>query len=185
MKHALSSLSLAAAITLAFTGSANAANGMITISGMITDTTCDISVNNGANDAIVTLPTVSTSVLTAAGNTAGSVPFSIALTNCGTGSSKASTWFESGESVDNASGRLNNTAGSAANVQVELLNKDLMPIRAGGTAGSQSAAAANNDVAVDISQGSGTLNYYARYYATGAATAGTVMSRVQYTIVYQ
>ncbi|MGB8419910.1 type 1 fimbrial protein [Paraburkholderia sp.] len=36
-----------------------------------------------------------------------------------------------------------------------------------------------------ITGGAADLKYYARYYATGAATAGTVNTQVQYTMQYQ
>lgn len=162
-------------------GSAMAADGTITIQGAVTDTTCNISVNGGTADATVVLPTVSASTLAAAGDTAGSSPFNIALTGCsGTTLNTASTWFETGSGVDTVTGRLNNIGGSAENVQVELLNSAQNPIVAGGTPGSTT----QNDTAVDISSGSGTLNYYARYYATGASSAGSVATQVDYTVVY-
>ncbi|EBW6663863.1 type 1 fimbrial protein, partial [Salmonella enterica subsp. enterica serovar Reading] len=42
-----------------------------------------------------------------------------------------------------------------------------------------------NDIPVDISSGSGSLNYFAQYYATGTATAGSVTTQVDYTMVYE
>ncbi|ETV21137.1 fimbrial protein [Pseudomonas aeruginosa] len=179
MKYALSPLSLASAIALAFSGSANAIDGTITITGEITDTTCSISVNGASASGAVSLPAVSTSSLSTAGMTAGTTPFSIALSGCsGSALSTARTWFEPGVNVDSTTGRLNNT-GSATNVQVQLLNKNLGAIVAGGA-----NVATQNDVGEDISSGSGTLNYYAQYYATSAATAGAVTTSVEYTIVY-
>jgi len=79
MKHVFSPLSLAAAIALACAGSALAADGTITITGQITDMTCNIAVDGGSNDATVTLPTVSTGSLDAAGKTAGAKPFKIVV----------------------------------------------------------------------------------------------------------
>lgn len=179
MSHALSSLSLSlpAAVVLALAGSANAADGNIVITGEITDTTCNISVNGAGNNATVVLPTVSADSLSAAGATAGATPFSITLSGCsGSSLNTASTWFEPGPTVDGTTGRLNNT-GDAENVQVELLNSDLDSIVVGSPS--------QNDVPVDISGGSGTLNYYARYYATDAAEAGTVNTFLQYTVIYE
>ncbi|MFV0601781.1 MAG: fimbrial protein [Brachymonas sp.] len=176
MKNSLSFLSLATAAVLTFSNAANAADGTITINGEITDTTCSISVNGQAPDATLTLPTVSANTLNAAGETAGTTPFNITLTGCTNATQKnASTWFESGATVDSTSGRLNNS-GTASNVQVELLNSAQNAIVAG--------SASQNDVPVDISSGSGTLSYYARYYATAPTTAGTVTTTVDYTIVY-
>jgi len=181
MKHAFSPLSLAAVIALACAGSAQAADGTITINGQITDVTCNVAVNGGTQNATVTLPTVSTSSLDAAGKTAGATPFNITLSGCvsATGGTlnTASTWFEPGATVDSTTGRLISN-GTVNNVQVELLSSSMTAIKAG--------AATQHDTPVSISSGTGTLSYYAQYHATnGAATAGSVTASVQYTIVYQ
>lgn len=170
---------LLSVIGLAFAGSAMATDGTITINGKITDTTCNISVDNQTNNATVTLPTVSATALNGAGITAGATPFKIALTGCsGATLNTASTMFEAGTYVDMSTGRLNNSASATAgNVQVELLNSALSPIVAGAAQPSQ------NDIAVDISSGAATMNYFARYYATAAATAGSVNTQVDYTVV--
>lgn len=162
-------------------GSAFAVDGTITINGKITDTTCDISVNGATNNGTVTLPTIQATALPAAGEVAGSTPFDIKLSSCsGSTLGTASTLFEPGTYVDMSTGRLNNSAsGTASNVQVQLLNSALSPIKAGAAQPSQ------NDIPVDISSGAATLNYFAQYYATGAASAGTVNTQVDYTIVYQ
>jgi len=182
-----SKLALSAAALLmssAFAASAFAADGTITFNGKITDTTCTISVDGGNKDATVTLPTVSASTLAAIGATAGATPFTISLSNCsGTSLTTASTYFEPGAYVDSTTGRLNidSTAEDAATlVQVQLLNADRNPIIAG-----TSVSNGQNDIPVDISSGSGTLNYFAQYYATGASTAGSVTTQVDYTMVYE
>lgn len=181
MKYNIATLGAAVAFALAFSSSASAADGTITINGEITDTTCNISVNGGAADATVVLPTVSASSLAAAGETAGATPFNIALSGCtGTALGTATTWFESGLNVDSTSGRLNNT-GTATEVQVQLLNSGMAAIMAGGPQG----GGGQNDIPVDISTGDGTLNYYAQYYATAPSTAGTVVTSVEYTLVYE
>ncbi|WP_195440283.1 fimbrial protein [Klebsiella oxytoca] len=171
-------------IGLSSATSAFAVDGTITFNGQITDTTCTISVDGGSNDATVKLPTVSTGTLASAGATAGATPFTISLSNCsGTSLNTASTYFEPGTYVDSTTGRLNidSTASDAAtNVQVQLLNADRNPIVAGA-----SVANGQNDIPVDISSGSGMLNYYAQYYATGASTAGSVTTQVDYTMVYE
>jgi len=178
MKRVISKLSLAAAVALACAASAHAADGTITITGKVTDITCNVSVSGGGKDYTVTLPTVSVNSLSQPGDTAGATPFNIALSGCTNATTaKASTWFEPGANVDSTTGRLTNN-GDAQNVQVELLNSAMSPIDAG--------SADQHDVPQDISSGGSTvLNYFARYHATGAATAGAVTTAVQYTIVYQ
>lgn len=152
---------------------AHAADGTITINGMVTDQTC--AINGGTGDIAVTLPTVGTSTLAAAGQTAGRTPFTISLTDCSDGD--VATYFEPGANT-NADGYLNNT-GDATNVQVQLLgdNNEVIKVLAG--------AVQNNSQVVTVDSGSANLNYYAQYYATSPATAGTVETAVQYTIVYQ
>lgn len=163
---------------LFFAQTASAVDGTISIQGQITDVTCAISVDGGSNNATVTLPTVSATALPVAGATAGSTPFTIALTGCtGATMNNAYAHFELGSMVDTVTGHLNNVTGTASNVQVQLLDKFLNPISIGSA--TQGGAAVE-----DISSGSATLDYAARYYATGVTTSGTVGTQVEYSIVY-
>ncbi|WP_226858265.1 fimbrial protein [Diaphorobacter aerolatus] len=160
-------------------GAANAFDGTITVHGNITANACAIKVNNGTADGVVTLPTISSAALSQAGKTAGQTPFSISLSGCtGATLNNARTYFEFGSMVDAATGRLNTAAGAgtAENVQIELLNADLAPIRAG--------AVIQNDTPVSIASGAGVMNYSARYFATNAVVPGTVSTFVNYTVVY-
>lgn len=156
---------------------AHAADGTVTINGMVTDQTCEVSANS--KDITVTLPTVGVGSLATAGTTAGRTPFTINLENCKAGD--VSAFFETGGNVDAASGRLNNTA-DASNVQVQLLSdsSEVIPVLANAA---QADVTTKATVANDGD--SAALNYYAEYYATGAATAGKVATSVQYTINYQ
>lgn len=165
------------------TTSAFAVDGTITFNGKITDTTCIISVDGAGNNTTVTLPTVSAGMLKTTGVTAGATPFNISLSSCsGTTLKTASTYFEPGAYVDNTTGRLNidNAAGSAKNVQIELLNSNRGSIVVGA-----SVSNGQNDIPVDISTGNAVLNYYAQYYATDASVAGSVATQVDYTITYE
>lgn len=156
---------------------AHAADGTVTINGKVTDQTCEVSANS--QDITVTLPTVGVGSLATAGTTAGRTPFTINLENCKAG--QVSAFFEPGGNVDAASGRLNNTGG-ASNVQVQLLSDSsvVIPVLANAA---QAAVTTKATVANDGE--AAALNYYAEYYATGAATAGNVATSVQYTINYQ
>ena len=179
MKHQFRIIPAVVAAAIAIAPAAHAADGTIEFQGVITDTTCAISVNAGTNNGTVMLPAIGASALPAAGATAGTTPFTITLAGCaGATLNTAHTHFEMGPAVDVATGRLNNTSGTATGVQIEVLNVAQSPIRLG-------AAASQGDLAVDISSGGATLGYYARYYADAAAvTPGTVVSRVDYTIQY-
>ena len=168
---------------------AHAADGTMTFTGTITDTTCSINgmASGTPADVAVTLPTVSASTLASAGSVAGTsspTQMVLALTGCSGTATKAVATFENGPTVDQTTGNLSNQtaagSGGAKNVQVRLLNASLLPIDI--TTGS------NNDIANNgtaISGGTGNLKYFAQYYATGAATAGAVNTSVQYTMQYQ
>lgn len=156
---------------------AHAADGTVTINGKVTDQTCKVSAES--KNITVTLPTVGVGSLASAGITAGRTPFTINLKDCKAG--QVSAFFETGGNVDAASGRLNNT-GTAGNVQVQLLSDSsvVIPVLANAA---QAPVTTKATVAKDAD--SAALNYYAEYYATGAAKAGDVATSVQYTINYQ
>ena len=173
-------LALIAALSVVGIANAQAADGTITINGLVTDKTCDIDTNS--KDLIVTLPTVSRQTLANAGDVAGRTPFQINLEDCSEG--KVATYFEPGATVDFNTGRLINQATAGAqNVDVQLLgsNNQVIPVLAAGASGAQ----ANSQWVDVVEGGSADLNYYAEYYATGASTAGEVTTNVQYTIIYQ
>ncbi len=177
MKH----IALLATASIMGITSAFAADGTITINGLVTDKTCDIVTPQG-KDFTVTLPTVSKNTLAKVGDVAGRTPFTINLSKCSEG--KVATYFEPGATVDFASGRLNNQdVAGAKNVQIQLLggNNQFLPVLAAGANGNQT-----NSQWVDVAaQGSADMNYYAEYYATNASSAGKVTTSVQYTIIYQ
>jgi len=176
-------LLLSASATLLLAGIASQAqayDGSITFNGNVSAETCTIGAAGTTTTGTVTMPSVAASALAAAAATAGTTQFSINLTNCAGTAKQAAAWFESGSNV-NAAGRLSNIGGTASNVDIALYNTgSTTPINVGqgngfGTSGS----------AFNISSGSATLNYQAKYYATAAATAGSVTASVNYTIQYQ
>lgn len=172
-------IALIAALSVVGIANVQAADGTITINGLVTDKTCNI-VTPAGEDFTVTLPTVPRQTLANAGDVAGRTPFQIKLEDCSAG--KVATYFEPGATVDFTTGRLINQAG-AENVQVQLLgeNNQFIPVLAAGATGAQ----ANSQWVDVVEGGSADLNYYAEYYATGASTAGEVTTSVQYTIIYQ
>ena len=167
---------------------AQASDGSITFNGQVSAVTCTINAGSGGTNGTVTLPIVAKSSLATISATAGTTQFSINLTGCtGLGTApnnltKAAAWFENSSDV-NSSGRLINTAtGGAANVEIALYNlTSSTPIVIGASNGPGTSGAA---FPIDAN-GAATLNYQAKYYATGAAGAGTVTGKVNYTIQYQ
>jgi major type 1 subunit fimbrin (pilin) len=181
MKKLAIATSMIAALTAA--GMANAAStGVITFNGELTASTCDVQVDGQTNDATVTLPTVGTNQLTAAGQTAGRTNFNMGLTNCAGTLQTASAFFEDGASVDPATGRLRNVSGTATQVGYQLRD-DSSPTQDVIQVGNGSQVA--NATYVDVSTGSATLPYAVEYYADGTTTAGTVISNVTYSLQYK
>jgi major type 1 subunit fimbrin (pilin) len=186
MKSFISTIAAAATLATIALGStgANAADGTITFTGAVTDTTCSIDAKTvGAADKNITLPTVTNSTLGAKGSTAGATAatdLTFALSGCST-ETKAVARFENGPTIDQSTGYLTNQAPAGAeNVQVRLLNASHMPINV--------VTGENNDMAgngVAIVSGNADLKYFAEYYATGKATAGPINTSVQYTVDYQ
>jgi major type 1 subunit fimbrin (pilin) len=116
--------------------------------------------------------------LPTASATAGRTPFNIALSACTPSTGNVSTYFEPGSTTDGSTGNLVVATGGATNVQIQLLNQDATPIKAGF------AQASQNSQTTALNTGAATLNYFAQYFATGATTAGAANSSVNYTISY-
>lgn len=155
-----------------------APDGTVTITGKVVDQTC--TVGGTAGNYTVVLPTVGKSTLATAGTTNGDTKFTINLTNCPTGN--VGVYYDNTNANINAGGRLNNTVttGGATNVNVQLLNSaktviDLTKDRSGQNLVTANVATAN---------GSANIDFFARYYATGTATAGDVSTTATYYVVY-
>jgi major type 1 subunit fimbrin (pilin) len=176
----LSMFVAAAALVSALPLAAQASDGQINFTGAITSQTCDISGDGQGKNFTVNLPTLSTSALASSGDTAGNTPFTIALTNCSPDSGPVQTYFELGATVDTDSHQLVNTNGTAANVQIQLLNgSDQSQIMLG------LAEASQNSAQVQIVGGAANLKYSAQYATKGgAAGPGSVDTFVTYSLSY-
>jgi major type 1 subunit fimbrin (pilin) len=171
----------------ALSGSALASDGTITFTGSVDSSTCTVTSGGGGASFTVGLPQVSSNVLAATGQTAGDTAFTLKLSGCSDVVGNVSTNFEAGTAVDVATGRLKNTTvdGGATNVQIQLLNADDgSAIVVGGASASQNS----HGVAIASDGGTpaagiATLNYFARYYATGISTVGPVTSLVTYSMI--
>ncbi len=157
-----------------------ASTGTINFSGTVSAMTCDVRVNGQEADGNVALPVVSESQLSLMSRTAGRTTFELKLNNCQGALKTTTAFFEAGPSVD-ASGRLRNLTGTAKNVVLQLRegSGELNPI----VAGSQNQIA--NATYYTITNGMATLPYTVEYYAMGAATAGSVVSNVVYSLQYK
>ncbi len=168
--------------TIGFAGAAQAADGTVKFTGELTDVTCSVQNGTGPQNEIdVTLPTLSVTALTGAGEVAGATGFNIKVGGPGcTEGQRVSVHFESASpAIDAASGNLNiaKGAGQATNVQVQIAdaNNSNAPIN---------LFTNTNSNPLQISGGSVVLPFTAQYVATGAATPGAVSTEVQYSISY-
>ncbi|WP_265462696.1 fimbrial protein [Aeromonas salmonicida] len=154
----------------------------ITFQGEVTSQTCEVTVNGNASNPVVLLPTVSTTVLTAAGSTAGETTFKLGVTGCDGTATNSNTKFV-GNLVD-ADGNLGNATGTgyATNVALQLLTSS------GGTAINLNDETSSTVPGVVLADGEteGSVEYAVQYYSNvGAATAGSVIGSVQYAVVYE
>ncbi len=178
----LSTLTLAAAVAaacagMAFAPAANAADGTITITGKVMNQTCSVSAGPGNGTPVVLAP-VAASDLQTAGDTANDTDFDVTLSGCPTNPGVQVAASFSGSNIDTANGgRLSNANGTAANVDVELSNQ--------GSATALNLASDESALQTIDASGNATLPFTARYYSLGNATAGTVDTSVDFTVVYQ
>ncbi len=181
MKHQLFMFAALSAVIAA--PLASAADGTINFNGELVDQTCTVDVDGVVSPTAgtVTLPTISAGLLPAAGMTEGRTSFKIGLSNCVGAATNAAAFFDSGASVDPISGNLNNVGGTASNVQLQLFDiGNDTPIQAGFT----NQLTSNSQYTID-GTGNTVMPYAVQYYATGAATPGTVVSSVTFNIDYQ
>ncbi|HEX7349199.1 MAG TPA: type 1 fimbrial protein [Rhodanobacteraceae bacterium] len=188
LKPTLLAASLALATgALALAPAAFAADGTITINGQVVSATCNISFNGGTAAAApvngtVTLPPVSTTTLGAPGDTGGAMPFSVGISGCTDEAGKTMVAVFSGNNINTTDGNLTTATGGASNVEVQLANaaSPTTGLKLNLGEGNQGVTGATVD-----SSGNATASFIAQYYATGAATAGTVTTNVDYTLVYE
>lgn len=180
MKNTIIATLTVIGLGLSATAVSAAPAGTITINGELTASTCKIAVDDSSTgDAVVNLPKLPITQLAKAGEYAGATSFVMHLTGCTPSSAKVRAYFESGSAVDAATGRLNNTlTDGAKNVQIQLLNDSDVVLAAGNDS-------QRDNTATTLSSGAADLVYQARYYATGATSAGKVASSVTYSLDYE
>ncbi|WP_241132814.1 fimbrial protein [Achromobacter insuavis] len=160
-------------------------NGTITFTGSVIEAPCSISAAD--TNMTIDMGQVSKKDLTATDKFSTSVPINIHMTGCtfdadpaNTGNvngklSKIGVTFQ-GTSATPTSGLLTNIGG-AANVVVQLLNKDNnTPIKIG--------AAPMAADAQQMTASNGVLNFFARLMATGVGGAGSINSTATYSLTY-
>lgn len=165
--------------------------GVLTVNGKVVNTTCTIT-NAQNGDLSVTLPPVAASKLDAKDKTEGETKVTFKLSGCktitGSGdiAKNAAAFFKFDADNVDVEGRLKNKASTgtaAGNVLIELTHTDKTRIVVGSDYNAQIGQ--GGKYRFEIKDNAATLNYLARYYATGPATAGEVQSQVNYIIAYE
>ena len=187
---AISTAATLLALTAALSRPAFATNdGVINFTGLVTDVTCTVegaAPGTGAVVKDVNLGGVSASRLATAGSRANLTGFTIRIGGPGEGSCTngrtAMVAFDpTSPAIDVATGRLNidgydapSDTTNAKNVQVEVTNRDGSPINV-YTEKSEGVVIADNQAIIPLA---------AQMYASGAATEGTVKTRVGFLVEY-
>ncbi|HHF5151428.1 TPA: fimbrial protein [Haemophilus influenzae] len=160
-------------------------DGRVTFEGeILSDGTCKIETDS--KNRTVTLPTVGKANLSHPGQTAAPVPFSITLKECNAVDAKKANLLFSGAVtgqiyLSNAKG-----SGKATNVGIQIVKAD-----GAGTPIKVDGSQANSEKAPDTGkEQNGTViqprfDYFAHYYAIGAATAGDVEATATFQVQYK
>lgn len=146
--------------------------------GAVTAQTCQVT-----NSAIaVTLPPVSAQSLAVAGRTAGTTRFAIPL-NCSGANAAVYVTLTDATAPANTTALLSlKPASTADNVKLRILKSDGSVVSYGPES---AVAGAANQWLVGPASGTTGIPLSAQYYATGAATAGTVQAGALFTMSYQ
>ena len=157
----LSALSLSSAAALADTTTVN--GGTVHFKGEVVNAAC--AVDAGSVDQTVQLGQVRTASLAQEGATSSAVGFNIQLNDCDTNvASKAAVAFL-GTAIDaghtNVLALQSSAAGSATNVGVQILDRTGAALTLDGATFSSETT---------LNNGTNTIPFQARYFATGAAT---------------
>jgi len=171
----LSSLLLSSASTFAVT----IAGGSINFEGELVNAACAVATDS-TNQTVV-LGQYRTASLAQAGDRTAPIPFQINLVDCDPEVQATAAIAFNGQTTDananllatNASG-LNSTA--AENVGIEISDSTSTPLMLNGTGFS---------TPITLSPGNNSLNFSARYVATGASTPGTANAAATFVINYE
>ncbi|EPH3386188.1 type 1 fimbrial major subunit FimA [Klebsiella oxytoca] len=171
----LSALSLSSTAALAAT---TVNGGTVHFKGEVVNAAC--AVDAGSLDQTIQLGQVRSAKLATAGSTSSPVGFNIQLNDCDTDvATKASVAF-SGTAVDTTNTTVlalqGSAAGSATNVGIQILDSLGTPLALDG---------ATFGAATTLTNGTNTVPFQARYYATGVATAGVANADATFKVQYQ
>ncbi|HEB1129738.1 TPA: type 1 fimbrial major subunit FimA [Escherichia albertii] len=172
----LSALSLSSTAALAETTTVN--GGKVHFKGEVVNAAC--AVDAGSVDQTVQLGQVRTALLSQEGATSSAVGFNIQLNDCSTDvASKAAVAFL-GMAIDGNHPSVlalqSSAAGSATNVGVQILDR---------TGNALTLDGASFSAPTTLNNGTNTIPFQARYFATDAATPGAANADATFKVQYQ
>lgn len=150
--------------------------GAVHFKGEVVSAAC--AVDAGSSDQTVRLGQVRSTKLAAADSTSSPVGFNIQLDDCDTTVAKTAAVAFTGSEVagkNNILALQATGAGAATNVGIQILDSKSIPMQLDGT---------NFGSVVNLTNGTNTIPFQARYIATGAATAGTANADVTFKVQY-
>lgn len=169
----------ALALTSAAVSAATTVNGgTVHFKGQLVNAACAVDANSV--DQTVQLGQVRTAKLAEAGKYSENVGFNIILKDCDTTiATKAKVAF-TGVAVSSTNANVlaisSSAAGGATNVGIQILDSQSNPLGLDG---------ATFSTPVTLNDGTNTLPFFARYYATGVATAGVANADATFAVQYE
>lgn len=165
---------------LLLTAESGAQTAQVDFTGNLLATTCAVSVNgSGTANGVVQLADVPANRLATAGAREGRRTWAVQVGNAGNRclAQRVQLGFRNAGNV-NPQGRLRNT-GTARNVDVLIGRVD------GSVADINLSTNANSQVRdIPVATGVAVLTYSAEYFATAVATVGSVVTSVQFDLIY-
>lgn len=152
--------------------------GTVHFKGEVVNAAC--AVDAGSVDQTVQLGQVRTAKLSKEGETSSAVGFSIQLNDCDTKVAKTANIGFSGVSAAGKSNVLaleSSSAGGATNVGVQVLDRSGTAVTFDGNF--------NESGKFTLADGTNSLPFQARYYATGVATPGTANANANFKVQYE
>ena len=173
----ISALSMASTAALA-ADTTTVNGGTVHFKGEVVNAAC--AVDAGSIDQTVQMGQVRSAKLATAGSTSSAVGFNIQLNDCDTTvSTKASVAF-SGTAIDTTNTTVlalqGSASGGASNVGIQILDNKGKPLALDG---------ATFSTATTLNDGTNVIPFQARYYATGAATAGAANADATFKVQYE
>lgn len=173
----ISALSMASTAALA-ADTTTVNGGTVHFKGEVVNAAC--AVDAGSIDQTVQMGQVRSAKLATSGSTSSAVGFNIQLNDCDTTvSTKASVAF-SGTAIDTTNTTVlalqGSASGGATNVGIQILDNKGKPLALDGATFSS---------ATTLNDGTNVIPFQARYYATGAATAGAANADATFKVQYE